>query len=88
MLGEAIKKRLDHRPFKPFRLEITNGEYVDVRHPEMAILTRPSVVVGHGGRSGVADYVLEYSLIHILKIEPGNVPVRSRPNGRERKQKR
>ena len=79
MLGEAIKKRLDHRPFEPFRLEITNGEYVDVRHPEMAILTRSSIVVGHGALEGVADYVLEYSLIHIVKIAPGNGrPRRSR----------
>ena len=79
MLGEAIKKRLDKRPFEPFRLYITGGDRVDIRHPELAFLTRSSVVVGHGAHEGVADYVLEYSLIHIVKIAPGNGrPRRSR----------
>ena len=81
MLGEAIKKRLSQRPFEPFRLHITGGERVDVRHPELAILTRYSVVVGHAARDGVADYVLEYSLIHIVKIEPSNGRQRNSHSG-------
>ena len=81
MLGEAIKKRLGQRPFEPFRLHITGGERVDVRQPELALLTRYSVIVGHGAREGVADYALEYSLIHILKIEPGNGRPRKARNG-------
>ncbi len=87
MLGEAIKKRIDQRPFEPFRLHITGGEAVEVRHPEMAILTRSSVVVGHGAQQGVADYVLEHSLIHIVKIEPVNGRARAphSNNGRRRR---
>jgi hypothetical protein len=81
MLGEAIKKRLDRRPFEPFRLHITGADAVEVRHPELAFLTRYSVVVGHGAHEGVADYVLEYSLIHIVKIEPANGRQRSGRNG-------
>ena len=83
MLGEAIKKRLAKRPFEPFRLHITGGDAVEVRHPEMAIVTRYSVVVGHGAYEGVADYVLEYSLIHIGKIEPVNGRQRPSGNGRD-----
>jgi len=81
MLGEAIKKRLDKRPFEPFRLHITGGDRVDIRHPELAFLTRYSVVVGHGAHEGVADFVLEYSLIHIVKIAPGNGRHRPPTNG-------
>jgi len=82
MLGEAIKKRLDRRPFEPFRLHITGGDRVEIRHPELAFLTRYSVVVGHGAREGVADYVLEYSLIHIVKIEPVNGRQRAARGGK------
>ncbi len=81
MLGEAIKKRIDKRPFEPFVLHITGGDRVEVRHPEMAILTRYSVAVGHGGRDGIADYVLDYSLIHVVKIEPIHGPSSRGKNG-------
>lgn len=83
MLGEAIKKRLEHRPFEPFRLLISSGEEVEVRHPEMAILTRSSIAVGHNMKDRVADYVLDYSLIHVVKIEPLGMPKSG--NGRRRK---
>ena len=88
MLGEAIKKRLGQRPFEPFRLHINGGERINIRHPEMAILTRYSVVVGHGAREGVADYVLEYSLIHIVKIEPSNGRQRNSRSGNGRRRQR
>jgi len=87
MLGEAIKKRLDQRPFEPFRLQISGGEQVEIRHPEMAILTRHSVAVGHGSRGSVAEYVLEYSLIHIVRIEPANGRHRLLRNGHTKRRR-
>lgn len=72
MLSEVIKKRIEKRPFEPFRMHISNGDEVEVRHPELAFLTRSTVVVGQGGRDGIADYALEYNLIHIVKIGPTN----------------
>ncbi len=87
MLGEAIKKRIDKRPFQPFVLYITNGDKVEIRHPERAFLTRGSVVVGHGSRAGIADYALEYRLIHVVKIAPTNGRHRATENGRGKRRR-
>lgn len=53
-------------------MHISNGDRIEIRHPELAFLTRSTVVVGQGGRDGIADYSLEYNLIHVVKIEPTN----------------
>jgi hypothetical protein len=73
MRPDEIQSLLHRRPFEPFRLHISSGETVDVSHPELAFVTRSSVVVGVS-ESGepIADYAVHYSLIHIVKIEPLN----------------
>lgn len=69
MLSDLVRKRLKRRPFLPFRLEIAQGNPVEIRHPEMVILTRRSLVIGHDVRDCVAAYALEYSFMHITKLE-------------------
>jgi hypothetical protein len=65
---------LKAQPFKPFRLVMSSGETYDVRHPEMAFLTRASVQVGVDiADDGVpADFRI-CSLLHVTAIEPLNL---------------
>ena len=70
MRADELRKFLDQRPFEPIRLHISSGQYVDVKHPEMALVSRSLVAVGVGAADGVADYIVHYNLIHIVKIEP------------------
>jgi len=70
MRAEELRKILDQRPFEPLRLHITSGQHVDVKHPEMAIVSRSLVAVGVDGSRGVADHLVHYNLLHIVKIEP------------------
>lgn len=72
MRPEELRRVLDNRPFQPVRLHITGGEFVDVRHPEMAIITRSLVTVGIAGHAGVFDHIAHYNLLHVVKIEPLN----------------
>lgn len=72
MRAEEFREMLDRRPFEPFRLHISSGQHVDVTHPESAIVSRSLVAVGEGGRGGVADCIVYYNLLHIVKIEPLN----------------
>jgi hypothetical protein len=41
-----IKQMLNARPFVPFRVHMSEGKHLDVKHPESAFLTRISLHVG------------------------------------------
>ena len=49
-------------------IHTTSGEYVDVIHPEMAMVGRSAFVVALRPVRGVADAFAWYSLIHIVKV--------------------
>jgi len=71
MTVETFRQLLTARPFKPFRLVMSSGERYEVRHPEMAFLTRSDILVGiDDTRDGVpADFKI-CSLLHVTSIEP------------------
>ncbi len=74
MRPNDIREHLETRPFEPFRLFLPDGETLDVRHPDMCIVSRSAIYVGTADpRSpGVAQRVTHCSLLHITRIEPLN----------------
>lgn len=72
MRADELRELLDRRPFEPIRLTTSGGDEVDIRHPEMTIVTRSMVAVGVGESDQIADYVVHCNLLHIVKIEPIN----------------
>ena len=46
MTLQAFRELLHQRPFRPFRLVMSSGQTYEVRHPEMALLTRTDLLVG------------------------------------------
>lgn len=71
MRADEMRALLDRRPFEPIRLHISSGQTVDIKHPEMALVTRSLVVAGvTESDERVADYAVHYNLLHIVKIEP------------------
>lgn len=75
------------RPFKPFRLIMSSGQTYDVRHPEMALLTRSDLLVGTGDtKEGVPAEFKICSLLHVSSIEPigtGSTGRRKRPRSND-----
>lgn len=53
MTAGALRELLYDRPFTPFLVHVGNGRSVEVRHPEMAIVTdqEMAVAVEEGGQS-------------------------------------
>jgi len=45
MTADAVQELLYERPFMPFRIYMSNGRTVEVRHPETAIVTDQEVAV-------------------------------------------
>ncbi len=86
MRAAELRVLLDRRPFEPIRLHISSGQTVDIKHPEMAVVTRSLVFVGvTDSDDRVAEYGIFYNLLHVVKIEPLNDS--KRPKRRKTKRK-
>jgi hypothetical protein len=45
-MRETIHEYLHRRPFRPFEIHLSNGEYHVIRHPDFAELLKNKVVIG------------------------------------------
>jgi hypothetical protein len=71
MTVQTFRELLNQRPFRPFRLIMSSGESYEVRHPEMALLTRTSILIGtEVADDGVPAEFRICSLLHVATIEP------------------
>jgi hypothetical protein len=71
MTVQTFRDLLRQQPFRPFRLIMSSGKTYDVRHPEMALLTRTDMLVGVGETDdGVPAEFKICSLLHVAAIEP------------------
>ena len=71
MTVQTFHDLLHATPFRPFRLVMSSGQSYDVRHPEMAMLTRSDILVGIGDiRDGIPSRFKICSLLHVTAIEP------------------
>lgn len=48
MTVQTFRELLSQQPFRPFRLVMSSGQSYEIRHPEMALLTGTSLLVGTG----------------------------------------
>jgi hypothetical protein len=74
MTLQTFRELMANRPFKPFRLVMSSGQTYEVRHPEMAWLTRTDILVGVGETDdGIPPEFRICSLLHVASIEPINL---------------
>ena len=73
MRPSDIRVFLQRQPFQPFRITLTDGRAYEVRHPEMAMVGRSSLVIGlpaPGDAEPVYDRFVTVSLLHVMQMEP------------------
>lgn len=71
MTVQTFREMLARRPFQPVRLILSSGAAYEVRHPEMAMLTRTSILIGTDlAEDGVPAEFKIVSLLHVTAIEP------------------
>jgi hypothetical protein len=71
MTVQTFRELLTTRPFKPFRIVMSSGQSYEVRHPEMAMLTRTDLLVGvDAADDGVPAEFKICSLLHVTAVEP------------------
>jgi len=77
MRPDDVLEFLQHRPFQSFRVTLTDGRTYDVRHPEMAMVGRSSMVIGlpapgDAARTATApiyDRAVTVSMLHVMQLE-------------------
>ena len=71
MTVQTFRDLLKKQPFQPFRLVMSSRKSYEVRHPEMAFVTRSDILVGvDEDDEGVpADFRI-CSLLHVTSVEP------------------
>ena len=80
MTLQTFRNLLTTKPFRPFRLVMSSGESYEVRHPEMAMLTRTDILVGiDADDDNVPAEFKICSLLHVTAVEPLGV-AGSRPS--------
>jgi hypothetical protein len=70
MTAEALRDWMQRRPFQPFRITMSSGDAYEIRHPEMAFLTRAEIIIGLGERGGIPSRHRTVSLLHVTAAEP------------------
>jgi hypothetical protein len=79
MRPSEILSHLRKQPFEPFRLFLSDGGKYDVRHPELALVSPHTVVVGLEPLRDDMPHRLAYcDPIHVVRIEPLNGAKRGR----------
>jgi hypothetical protein len=78
MTTGMFRELLRQQPFRPFRLVMSSGEAYEVRHPEMAWVTKNDVLVG----TDIADDGLPAEfricpMFHVATVEPLSTDTRA-----------
>jgi hypothetical protein len=69
MEAEELQKYLRERPFQPFRIFLSDGSHYDIRHPEMAMLTRRAMIVSLDRKNAIPNDFSMCTLSHIVRVE-------------------
>ena len=71
MTVQTFRDLLTKRPFQQFRVIMSSGQSYEVRHPEIAFVTRTDLLVGTDvADDGVPAEFKICSLLHVTAIEP------------------
>lgn len=71
MTPHTVRDLLTARPFQPFRVLMSNGRAYEVRHPEMAFVTKSNLFIGIGEvTDGVPADSKICSLQQVATVEP------------------
>jgi len=76
MSPKALLERVRQRPFKPFRLIVTEGASYEVRHPELLVVGHREVFIGLPAlqTDELFDTSVLVDLLHVVRLEPLPVP--------------
>ena len=70
-----IKERMDERPFRPFRIKMSNGDAYEITNHDAAWVLRNVVEIGiDPDAEGFASNTRRCAILHIASIEDIQTP--------------
>jgi hypothetical protein len=82
MAPEDLLEVLRERPFRPFRMHLTDGRTIDIHHPELVLPGRGTAIIGipaPGEQDPLYQTTMRLDLLHIFTLEP--LPAAQAPPG-------
>jgi hypothetical protein len=73
MNPQEVRDFLKAAPFVPFRVYTSDGQSFDIKHPEMAFVTRLMLYVGKPVTDPTKDIPTRadsVSMLHVVRLEP------------------
>ena len=68
--AKQIRELMQARPFKPFRIGLSDGTHYDILNHDAAFVGKHTVEVGlNFDPDGFAEYFTRCSILHITKLE-------------------
>ena len=76
MTPARVRELINHRPFRPFRLCLSDGSQHEVPHPEFAWVYGGRVFVGTPGKDSLHEDgpLKELSILHVTRVEELSSP--------------
>lgn len=67
---EQIRELLQTKPFRPFRICLSDGSAYDISNHDMAIVERTTVDIGiDPDPNGIVERLARCAIMHIVKLE-------------------
>lgn len=72
MTRSDLLARVRQKPFRPFRLIVSEGGAYDVRHPDWIIVSRDAATIGVAAdpAQDYSDSTVMIDLLHVVRLEP------------------
>ena len=68
--AKQIKEMMDARPFRPFRIHLSDGKSYEIQNHDSALVSRHSVEIGlHPDPDGIAERFVRCAIMHITQVE-------------------
>lgn len=75
MTAQQLRQRINERPFRPFRLTLSDGRAFDVPNHDVAFVKKNTIEVGTNlDADSWAQKYIECAILHITSVE--DIPAR------------
>jgi hypothetical protein len=83
MTRPDLLARVRQKPFRPFRLVLSEGATYEFRHPDFLMVGRDSIVIGQANdpAQDFYDSTVLIDLFHVVRLEPLEVGTATGGNG-------
>jgi hypothetical protein len=74
LTGNDVRDRLQQRPFVPFRVVMSSGQFYDIYHPDLVLVGKRHLFVGAASEENPTEFDRSslLSILHLSAIE--NLP--------------